>query len=266
VISTFAKLLRANEHLQSVNTDVDKIVAKLNPYPVSVDLDEQPGWCALWADPVSFGPETTHLPMVIGDVIHNLRSALDHLVWDLIRVSTKKNPRGKPQFPICTDPTDFACCSRTMLRGVLPEYRTVIEEAQPYYGGKAPDESPLRWLNILSNIDKHRQFVVTAGTLDGADLHFPGGTPEGLKIIPGILDGRTKIARYRCPDGIAAMDMHSDVTISIVFGNRGVVRGKTITETLDQIGVAVGQVANRFLTDLEISSDDFPGGSPLATQ
>lgn len=265
MISTFAKLLRANEHLQSVDADVDKIVAKLNPYPVSVDFDKQTGWCHLWADEVSFGPETTHLPMVIGDVIHNFRSALDHLAWDLARVA-KKKPGKQSQFPICTDAGDFACCIQTMLRGVRPEHIATIEEAQPYYGGKPPDESPLRWLNILSNIDKHRHLVVAAGMLDAADLVFPSGTPQGLAVYPKMLNsqGRTHIGRYRPIDGQPAMDMKGDLTISVVFGDGRCVRGKAITETLHQIGIAVGQVADRFLSKHKISAADFPGGSPLA--
>ena len=41
-----------------------------------------------------------HFALIIGDAIHNLRSALDHLTWDIVRPFSAPRP-GDVQFPFC---------------------------------------------------------------------------------------------------------------------------------------------------------------------
>lgn len=107
------------------------------------------------------------LALLAGEVIYNLRSALDHAVYKLI----SKN-RGQSQFPIFTDVCEFQVKGRPMIKGVPPDVCTLIEERQPYKrSAPTPALDPLAILNSLSNRDKHRELATVA---TGVDLAFVG--------------------------------------------------------------------------------------------
>jgi hypothetical protein len=94
---------------------------------------------------------------VIGDVAHNLRSALDHTATVLVEANggePKKGPGGT-QFPICIDPPKAALTVRATKGGVSAQALSIIEAAQPYKGTWRGDQ--LAVLNHVSNTDKHNK-------------------------------------------------------------------------------------------------------------
>jgi len=92
------KLKRADLHLRSLQAAMKEFIDS-NPYDT-------------WMDPIppqlpyieSFivrvrerqRPHREEWGAILGDAVHNLRSALDHLVWEL----TKQNQGGEPPPPI----------------------------------------------------------------------------------------------------------------------------------------------------------------------
>lgn len=96
-------------------------------------------------------------------IIENLRSALDYLVFQL---SAKNDPNlneRSPQFVIADDKTKFNRESKTRLKYLTDEEKKFIEEIQPYHGN-----SFLRLLRDATNPGKHRQLleVSTGGKVD----------------------------------------------------------------------------------------------------
>lgn len=88
-----------------------------------------------------------------GDVIHNLRSALDHLANQLAWVGSGKEPSRQVEFPIAKDATTYERDKARKIQGILPEVVKVIDALEPYKGGKGD----ILWrLHELDNIDKHR--------------------------------------------------------------------------------------------------------------
>ena len=83
--SVFLKLERAKEHLETLAHVHDKFLAT-RPYEItrSIEASRQSGrgaehrlvWSRFEAPPEPMG-------LLIGDTIHNLRSALDHLAFEL---------------------------------------------------------------------------------------------------------------------------------------------------------------------------------------
>jgi hypothetical protein len=123
--------------------------------------------------------------LMIGDGVHNLRSALDHLVWQLACHNTggpdlpgvSEPEQRQVQFPIVDSPTPAERANpRTFrevnprgnpgpLKHVHPEHRAIIYEHQPF--GSRFDMShgtihPLIMLRRLSNTDKHRTITPIA--------------------------------------------------------------------------------------------------------
>jgi hypothetical protein len=95
----------------------------------------------------------------IGDVLHNLRSTLDHLAWVLVRAGHTPNPADeeKVAFPICDTSRDFKGKRRTALPGVRGDQRAIIRLAQPYQTGRYSEMGgALRFVRDYNNRDKHR--------------------------------------------------------------------------------------------------------------
>jgi hypothetical protein len=104
------------------------------------------------------------IPAIIGDVVHNLRSALDHLAYHLVMVGTdngevRTEPWEKIQFPI-THSADSYKSKRTAgkVQGMERKAIEAIDALKPYKGGY----EPLWLLHKLDNTDKH-SFILPIG-------------------------------------------------------------------------------------------------------
>src|SRR4051812_1648782 len=71
-------------------------------------------------------PMPDHWPLLIGDVVHNFRSALEHAVY------AAAGGRGRTQFPIFTDECEFEVKGRPVISSVKSPIRAIIESAQPF--------------------------------------------------------------------------------------------------------------------------------------
>lgn len=112
----------------------------------------------------------------IGECVHDMRSALDHLAYSLNVAGSRRNPppnEGSSQFPIFSRQAKFREMARRRadksMLGFFPRgARTLAERHQPYHRGEYHDfDTDPQWLEVLaelSNIDKHRRFPVTAVT------------------------------------------------------------------------------------------------------
>jgi hypothetical protein len=126
---------------------------------------------------------------IVGDCVHNLRSARDHLAYQLV-LRTGVAPNTYTQFPIFDRPPRKRRCPIGPYKRVLPdispgvsaEIRQVLEVVQPYnrFALGHPSIraiSGLDMLRDLDNIDKHRQLVLVTSTTSGSITFATGGDP-----------------------------------------------------------------------------------------
>jgi hypothetical protein len=106
--------------------------------------------------------------LLIGDVLTNLRAALDYAFWAAaVRHSGQPAKPTQLQFPIHTSASNFTRTERTLRPLVAPDIWTLIEQMQPFHGSDRAHTAPLEILRWLSNIDKHRfVHVVGRNTID----------------------------------------------------------------------------------------------------
>jgi hypothetical protein len=173
------KLIRAEEHLTTIKTGIEACLENCSILSER-DLDIDRRFHFTFSLPA---PDLT-LSVIVGECLHNLRSALDHIVWQLV-LANKQTPIKENQFPICETPFGFKSqISRNRLRGVSVNAETLIENLQPYNTGKPdPQFHPLWVLNQLMNIDKHR--MLTLASVRGAHLGADIMNPEG-QIIANV--------------------------------------------------------------------------------
>ena len=106
---------------------------------------------------------------LIGDVVHNLRSALDHLVWQLV-IANGETPDQGSEFPIFYDAkfigekAKFLRAAKRKIGKCSRAAQDAIESLQPYHGGElGTHKHPLFLTHELDIIDKHRLVAVVAG-------------------------------------------------------------------------------------------------------
>lgn len=140
------------------------------------------------------------LGVVVGDAVHNLRSALDVAVWQIADLAVLAD-HGRLQFPIKSTHGEYRrWAERHELSHRLPEVDQVLRRLQPFESRtySPPERHPLARLERLSNDDKHRVPLVAVTGLSDSEVSA-GGTvvyrreeplPEMLRV--GDVLGRVK--------------------------------------------------------------------------
>jgi hypothetical protein len=174
----YDRLGRAEEHLDAIK---GHLVSYYDSDPCEMSGEFHPnlnGGAGVADSTMSIGPLDSRLNTVIGEFLHNLRSSLDHLVWQLVEQNGGK-PTGDTSFPILkVAPTPNRKGEKRppyIAGGVSSEALAVIDWAQPYQWEERYTEHPLWLLNQLWNIDKHRH-VIARGTY--SKTTFVGDVPR----------------------------------------------------------------------------------------
>jgi hypothetical protein len=100
--------------------------------------------------------------VILGDSIHNLRSALDHLICQvtLLDLPAGESAEGvcdQTQFPIASkDERQFEDMANFRIPRLSEMHRAMVKHMQPYHAGDKAARHPLSILAELSNADKHR--------------------------------------------------------------------------------------------------------------
>lgn len=152
------KTIRAEEHLATMRTDIERCLEKC-----SVIGKRDPDKNSLFHFVADFPAPDLSLSVIIGECLHDLRSALDHIVWQLV-LRNNGSPVKENMFPICNTAAGFSGqLKRNRLHGVSVQAKAIIESLQPYqFGQQSADLHPLWVLNQLMNIDKHRTLALAA--------------------------------------------------------------------------------------------------------
>ena len=146
LIGPFLKLHRAHEHFDRLADVVTQYGARATLEPVEV---ETTGSKVTWRMQLSESPPGI-IPLLIGDVIHNLRSALDILVCDLARLRGLGTKQFK--FPFAENEAKLLKIFKDEHKRIGDDVCDAILALQPYTGG----DPLLRGLHDLDIIDKHR--------------------------------------------------------------------------------------------------------------
>jgi hypothetical protein len=231
-----AKLDRAKTHFQALNKSIgafkrskthDIVVTKNDPL-----TGEQVANLRILKR-----PKNPEWGLVLGDMVHNLRSALDHLIWQLVILNGEK-PRRQNQFPVIgtkaeyweVQPNRSESTRDRMLAGVADEHRTFIDLVQPFNGREdAPEgtRTALSLLSSLSNTDKHR--VVHAGfalieeptpdLFEATTLHE--GVAVDIVMNWGELEDGAEIMRFRPDPPGSHVQMKATIPMYVTFRHGG---------------------------------------------
>jgi hypothetical protein len=123
------KIERAKEHIHDFNARL-AVFKKSCPYPVITEEDPQTG------DIVFRVRIKSEIPLscaaILGDGIQNLRSALDHLAYQLV-LANGSTPTRRTAFPISTDAKKYELYARGKVKGMKKTAVDKIDFLQPYH-------------------------------------------------------------------------------------------------------------------------------------
>jgi hypothetical protein len=211
-----AKVARANEHLETLRVELEEINRKRNPYALRLQGNSEGGYSLILCGNEFLEPR---LGIILGDAVHNLRSALDYIIVALIAKS------GAPlttqhEFPIFADQGDYIAKAPRKLDGITFG-RDEIASVQPF-NQETPRHDPLFVVHHFSNADKHRvisEYVPIIYSLDDARLRPAPSTVKRSKP-PNYLrpNEESEIARFTYDYRPVTIDLQAKITVSVHFG------------------------------------------------
>ena len=231
------KLRRAAEHLALLDEQIDDWMDGAHRYVA--ELDPQSGKKHIIVKVLN--PPPVALRLLIGDSLHNFRSALDNLAYEL---AVAHHGGGLP-YPYFKD-SEFPIFKRPMKSGerkrkigrVHPEAQRIIERLQPYQHPTTYWLDPLWQLNELNNGDKHRlPNIVQVATHAGA--YFPDSPtrPQDLEVHMGpITDGR-RVATYTPAPNEPPDEIHTEFLFhaNLQFAHNTYMLDAAVSRTLHKI-------------------------------
>jgi len=158
-----AKLDRAEESVRSLDGELEAFLSRGAPVFEVVGQHSKDGLAYEFI--ASGDPELPlRFAVLAGEIVHHMRSSLDHLIYALI-AANGQTPSRNSQFPICTTAQKFGnACSSGLIRGVAPSAAKLIEAVQPYTS-PTPDDTILHVVNQYDIVDKHKLLVVVTAAV-----------------------------------------------------------------------------------------------------
>ncbi|MFY9747219.1 MAG: hypothetical protein WA891_16255 [Acidobacteriaceae bacterium] len=227
------KIHRAKEHVQDLQTRMAKITAD-DSYVITVQPDPNGGDDLIKLSAVQVIPG--EILCVIGDAVHNLRTALDFAMNHMVGTPTRFT-----KFTVCDTRNELIAS----VNGGLNNYASkdvidfIVNFVQPYQGGRGEAIWAIHELDIK---DKH-------GTLIAH---------RELKFVTGIkgIDERSEefeVPTWLIVDGLVATEKlggHQNVKITnkgrpslqVIFGKGMPMEGHAVLPTLAQFVHFVGQL------------------------
>ena len=246
--STRLKIVRAYGHMKALNREVDAAL-ELQPNGVIGQIEPKSGDKVYRADLVWQPPREWGL--LLGDFVHNLRSALDHMVWDLVLANpNSERPDSDTEFPIYADATRYALKHEAprKLRGVLSTALDAIEQAQPYHAAN-PTFSPLWALRELDIADKHRTLLLTGSIARLRFYGHYGGLREPPVLTGPTFDDGDEV--FRIPARThAEQQLHPSFSCDVALGVRGPFGGLPIRQASQMLYGAVSRHVHKVAADV----------------
>lgn len=241
------KFRRAHKHLLDANAAVRDFL-KDQPYEIVRDEDSEPNrmlfWVTLHEEP------SADISLAAGDAIHNMRSALDHLVYEIS--SQREADPGDTSFPLLTKEENWdkrgkhgALLVNSGLNRVrlLPdEAQTLIHDLQPWPRPQpfapdmfGPNRKRLWELHAFDIADKHKNLNVAVLYIEVVGVGHNEVSPDlGFESVyrgPLQLNTRTLVLRLLNP---AKVDVEFLPRLDVVF-SEGLTPNEPIGRKLEEI-------------------------------
>jgi hypothetical protein len=174
----------ATQKLERAEYHINDLTAQINAYLIKKPMRLVTVGNRKTGDETHFLKEQIPVPigfsLVLGDALHNLRCALDIVIFNMIGDRAKRPDRV--QFPITWDDDTFIATLKK--REIEIAGKNVVDELKtlkPYRGGN----DKLWGLHLLDIADKHKLLLTVNSTAEMSSIEFAKVLP-GLKGFPNV--------------------------------------------------------------------------------
>jgi hypothetical protein len=256
------KLRRAKEHLDAIDMEVKSFIERDLDPAVPFEPEPEDQWTIFRRGTVE--PPDPRWGTILGDFVHNTRSALDNLVCAMILRNDPDASLEHAYFPAYDGRKkwdaeivnrDRAADGPAPTDGVTPDVLAAIEQSQPYHikSTALRRRAPLLRLQTASNLDKHRTIHAASVEVAPRDIHpgelhaVPSGyfqlrkakaAAPGTPVETGAEIGRAKVRIIREPPPDMEVGVYARMAIAIRFSIEGQAFTMLHTEVWETIGAA----------------------------
>jgi hypothetical protein len=227
------KLERAKRQMKELG-DALRSFFRTKPYKFSGKPNPKSREVAYTMDSVK--PIPPEIPLIAGEIIQNLRSALDHLAYQLYLLGTKGGKVNKNiAFPIAENKLIYDEIKPRRIKGMSSAAIAAIDAVQPYGGG-----NDVLWqLHALNNIDKHRLILTVGSAVRSVDF----GSFVRQKAPKGSILSRANLSMFlEVKDNSYPLEVGTEVfkdqtsleviripiRFEIVLYEKGIIEGKSL--------------------------------------
>ncbi|MGQ0509881.1 MAG: hypothetical protein ACT4P9_04645 [Betaproteobacteria bacterium] len=259
------KIERANKHILELDEAI-KGFRNARPYKIALNHDLKTGK-PISAKLISIEGVPDPLAAIAGDVIQNLRSALDHLAHQLWLMVPGADPTVEVNFPFWNEPAKFKSALSRKIKRCRQDAIDVLGAVEPCKGLKGHQ---LWVLNRLNNVDKHRLLITIASSwfhdmsfedlfsnTGIADFFAGAGIREKIKFPPMVIRAANpSISALKAGDvlPLVVFDRSAEselgknlyLRFEITLNEPGVIEGKPILETVKQLAGLVNRTVDAF--------------------
>jgi hypothetical protein len=229
------KVERANEHIRDFDSRCAEFF-KSGAGVITIKPDSETGddfvEITAQAMPDSFA-------LIIGDALHNLKSALDFVWWEIVSGDTQKGT--KENFPIYrTDKELIAFLDqRKQQQSVVTIADTLLNVIQPYFTGDGESLFHLHKLNIM---DKHKLLIPQIQALKLYTFFVEDEHGERHGINERLFSAKRPLILKHRGSGKLKVIKEGYCHAAVIFGKRTPVAGRIVAPTLRSFAVAVNRV------------------------
>ena len=239
-----ARIDRADKQIETLGADIDELCSGIRRsivHEIDRDAGEQ-----RWI----YRDATPDIPIEwsirSGEILYNLRSALDYIVWQLV-LTNEETPTRYTQFPILDKEADWTNRqTERSLRGVASKHKTTIRFLQPFNpflqlrvrGEIRPFNAKVfRTLHELCNVDKHRHLNLILTWTYGIERIAFGVNHPSLRCSSVPLEGKGERGRIEQEIVLLTInDIEQEMSPRFVIDARF---GDTEPYTLTKVSVVV---------------------------
>lgn len=215
-----AKIDRAKEHI----LELEELIARVTDSKDAKELRRE------------YNPETRELSFVLkernyvtlkicvlaAEIIHQLRTSLDHLIWRRVEFCGKTPPE-RLAFPICDTLQAFSTWRGTV-KYLPAEYVAILEGMQPYTSGALKD-NPLWRLKKLNDADKHRTIYFLSVLVCPKNIAARDGRNIKITRLFGV-NAKSNTEVFACITDDPEMEMDIELAREVVI-NEACLAGPT---------------------------------------
>jgi hypothetical protein len=235
------KLKRSHENIKNLNVEIDGFF-KACKYPVIPNANSEG-----WQEAVDYHSNLViplYCSVLSGEIVHHLRSCLDHIVWHFSSAEYRLKSENSIEFPVFREKPiakDELARYERKAKGITnPKVASLIADMQPYQRGSDAEDDPICIVHDLDRFDKHRELAIVSSC---ATVFIPPGT--SIDAVRAIVKQREGEAVTDAERELARRTINQDCKVlpQVAFAKFGKRKNQLVIPSLLQLhNIVMGSI------------------------